>query len=52
MQAIRDGLYDDPQVYANDVVMVGNSRGRKLFNSILQILPVVTTPLIIWLENQ
>jgi polysaccharide export outer membrane protein len=52
MQAIRDGAYDDPQVYANDVVMVGDSRGRKLFNSILQILPVVTTPLIIWLENQ
>jgi polysaccharide export outer membrane protein len=51
MQAIREGAYDDPQVYANDVVMVGDSRGRRLFDNLLQILPVLTTPLIVWLQQ-
>lgn len=51
LRAIRDGMYDDPQIYANDVVMVGESRGRRLFQDALTILPVLTTPLIVWLQN-
>ena len=51
MQAIRQGAYDDPQIYANDVVMVGDSRGRHLFDNVLQLLPVLTTPLVVWLQR-
>ena len=45
--AIRHGKYADPDVYANDVVMVGDSSSRRLFKDILQIVPLLTTPLII-----
>lgn len=46
LEAIRRGQYDDPEVYANDVVLVGESRGRRLFRDVLQLAPAVFTPLI------
>lgn len=47
LDAIRHGKYADPDVYANDVVMVGDSSGRRLFKDILQVIPLLTTPLIV-----
>ena len=47
LNAIRHGKYADPDVYANDVVMVGDLSGRRLFKDILQIVPLLTTPLIV-----
>ena len=47
LKAIRRGLYDDPEVFASDVVVVGDSQSRRLFKDALAILPVVTTPLIL-----
>ena len=44
--AIRRGNYPDPEVYANDVVVVGESQSRRLFRDILQAAPAVVTPLI------
>lgn len=48
--AIRNGVYSDPEVFANDIVMVGESRGRRLFKDMLSIAPLLTTPLIIALQ--
>ena len=47
LKAIRRGNYDDPEVFANDVVIVGNSEARRLFTDGLQVLPLLTTPLIL-----
>jgi polysaccharide biosynthesis/export protein len=46
LKAIRRGYYDDPEVYANDVVVVGDSSARRIFKDALQIVPLLTTPLI------
>jgi polysaccharide biosynthesis/export protein len=51
LKAIRRGNYDDPEVFANDVVVVGDSKGRRLFKDGLQILPALVTPLTILLSN-
>jgi polysaccharide biosynthesis/export protein len=52
LKAIRRGNYDDPEVFANDVVVVGDSNGRRLFKDALQIVPLLTTPLILLLQNR
>lgn len=51
LKAIRRGNYDDPEVYANDIVVVGDSASRRFFKNALQILPAVTTPLVVLLTN-
>ncbi len=50
LKAIRQGAYDDPEVFANDVVIVGESRSRRLFKDFLTVVPLLTTPLIIALQ--
>jgi polysaccharide export outer membrane protein len=47
LKAIRAGAYEDPEIYANDIVVVGDSQARRLFKDILQAAPLLTTPLII-----
>uniref|UniRef100_UPI0025E8AD85 polysaccharide biosynthesis/export family protein n=1 Tax=Sphingomonas sp. TaxID=28214 RepID=UPI0025E8AD85 len=47
LQAIRQGTYADPEVYANDVVVVGDSPARRLFRNLLAASPLLTTPLVI-----
>jgi polysaccharide export outer membrane protein len=51
LDAIRHGAYADPPIYAGDIVMVGDSSGRRLFKDILQTIPLLTTPLIVALQN-
>jgi len=51
LKAIRRGYYEDPEVFANDVVVVGDSQARRLFRDFLQIGPLLTTPLILLLQN-
>jgi polysaccharide export outer membrane protein len=46
LRAIRDGAYDDPEVYANDVVIVGDNATRRIFKDAIQILPSITGPLV------
>lgn len=46
IEAIRRGLYDDPAVYANDVVVVGDSPQRRLFRDLVSISPILATPLV------
>jgi polysaccharide biosynthesis/export protein len=47
LKAIRKGIYDDPELFANDVIVVGDSQSRRLFKDFLQIVPLLTTPLIL-----
>lgn len=49
--AIRRGVYADPELFANDVVVVDESRARRLFKDLLQIAPLLTTPLVIAFQN-
>lgn len=47
LKAIRRGAYSDPEVFANDVIVVGDSQARRLFRDLIQASPLITTPLII-----
>jgi polysaccharide export outer membrane protein len=49
--AIRRGTYPDPKIYANDIVMVGDSKSKRLFQQFVQMFPLLTTPLVIGLER-
>ena len=51
LNAIRHGAYQDPDVYPGDIVMVGESRGRRLFKDLLQVVPLLTSPLIIAVDR-
>lgn len=44
--AIRRGAYDDPAVYANDVIIVGDSPQRRLFRDLVSLAPLLAAPLI------
>lgn len=51
IRAVRNGAYQDPEIYSGDIVMVGESRGRRLFKDLLQIAPLLSTPIIVALQN-
>jgi polysaccharide export outer membrane protein len=44
--AIQRGAYADPAIYANDVVIVGDSPQRRMFRDIVSLAPLIATPLI------
>lgn len=46
LRAIRQGIYEDPEVFSNDVVYVGDSQARRLFRDVISASPLITTPLI------
>lgn len=46
LKAIRRGAYGDPEIFANDVIIVGNSQSRRIFKDILAGSSLITAPLI------
>lgn len=46
VDALRRGMYDDPAIYANDVIVVGDSPARRLFRDIISTAPLVAAPLV------
>lgn len=50
IDAIRRGAYDDPPVYANDVIVVGDSPQRRLFRDFVSLAPLLAAPLIAILQ--
>jgi polysaccharide export outer membrane protein len=46
LRAIRQGIYADPEVFANDVVYVGESRARRIFQLIVSTSPLLSAPLV------
>lgn len=51
LRAIRRGNYADPPVYPDDVVVVSESRSRRLMRDVLQASPLFVTPLIALLRR-
>ena len=41
VRGIRSGAYVDPQIYGNDLVVVGENNARRLLGDVLGALPVV-----------
>ena len=50
IDAIRRGVYDDPPIYANDVVVVGDSPQRRLFRDFIAVTPLLASPLVAILQ--
>lgn len=50
VNAIRRGAYDDPPIYANDVIIVGDSPQRRLFRDFVSLSPLIAAPLIAILQ--
>ena len=46
LRAIRQGIYEDPEIFSSDVIYVGNSQARRIFKDIVTAAPLITTPLI------
>ena len=46
-KAIERGNYPDPRVYANDVIMVGESPSRRLIDNILRYTQLILSPVIL-----
>lgn len=46
LDAIRRGVYEDPPIFANDVVVVGDSPQRRLFKDFLALAPLLVTPIV------
>ena len=49
--AIRQGYYEDPRIYPEDVILVGESATRRLYRDGLQLLPTLASPIILLLQN-
>lgn len=49
--AIRRGVYEDPLVYANDVVIVGDSPQRRMFRDLIALSPLLASPIIAILQR-
>jgi polysaccharide biosynthesis/export protein len=47
LRAIRRGNYEDPRIFTNDVVLIGDSSARRLFQDFIALIPLITTPLIV-----
>jgi polysaccharide export outer membrane protein len=50
IDAIRRGAYDDPAIYANDMIIVGDSPQRRLFRDFVSLSPILAAPLIAILQ--
>jgi polysaccharide biosynthesis/export protein len=46
IEAIRRGAYEDPAIYANDVIVVGDSPQRRAFRDLVSLSPLLASPLI------
>lgn len=51
LAAIRRGRYPDPDIYANDIVMVGDAASRRLFKDLLTGVPAILTPIVLLLTQ-
>jgi polysaccharide export outer membrane protein len=49
--AIRRGNYPDPRVYADDLVIVGDSPARRRLEDVMTLLPALSSPLIYLLSS-
>lgn len=45
--AIQRGNYEDPPIYARDIIIVGDSPNRRRLQQIIGLSPLITTPIIL-----
>ncbi|MBA4040201.1 MAG: transposase [Sphingobium sp.] len=50
LDAIRRGNYTDPDIFPGDVVVVGDSKSRRIFKDVLAATPALLTPIIVLLR--
>jgi polysaccharide export outer membrane protein len=46
LAAIRAGMYEDPDIYANDIVQVGDNPARRIFRDVVATAPLLAAPLV------
>jgi polysaccharide export outer membrane protein len=46
LRAIRQGMYEDPEIFSNDVIYVGDDQARRVFRDLVAAAPLISTPLI------
>lgn len=51
VRAIQRGAYGDPEIYPNDVIMIGDNASRRLFKDVLTSLSLVSGPLVIAIDR-
>lgn len=51
LAAIRRGIYADPMIYPQDVVIVGNSPARQMFRDFISVSPLIAAPIVTILNN-
>lgn len=51
LAAIRQGTYPDPEIFAHDIVVVGDSPARRRFRDLLQTTPILLTPLVALIQR-
>jgi polysaccharide export outer membrane protein len=51
LSAVRRGAYPDPEIFAGDVIVVGDSPARRLFRDVLQASPLFVTPIVALLQR-
>ncbi|ODU25431.1 MAG: polysaccharide export protein [Sphingopyxis sp. SCN 67-31] len=47
LEGIRRGNYPDPEIFPNDVVVVGDSPARRRFKDVLAVVPALLSPVIL-----
>lgn len=51
VRAIRQGMYSDPDIYSNDLIVVGGSTGRRFFKDAISAGAIITAPLVAFLQR-
>jgi len=51
LSAIHRGVYDDPPIFPNDLVVVGDSPTRRLFKDFVSVTPLLAAPLIAFIQK-
>ncbi|NVD44393.1 polysaccharide export protein [Altererythrobacter sp. HHU K3-1] len=51
IEALRRGVYEDPPLYANDLVVVGDSPQRRMFRDILSAAPLLAAPVVALIQR-
>lgn len=51
LAAIRRGVYSDPPIYANDLVIVGDSPARRRFKDVLSVAPLFVAPIVALIQR-
>lgn len=51
LASIRRGRYADPDIFAGDVIVVGDSPSRRAFRNLIQASGLITAPLIVALQR-